>query len=45
LLWGFSFVDSCLTASGQQDDEDGQKESSSHGNWKKLTKILSVGRE
>ena len=43
LLWGFSFIYSCLTASGQQDDEDERKKSSSHGNWKRLTKILPVG--
>ena len=43
LLWGFSFVYSCLTACGQQDDEDERKKSSSHGNWKVLTKILPVG--
>ena len=45
LLWGFSFIDSCLTASGQLSDEDERKKSSSHGNWKRLSPILPVGRE
>jgi hypothetical protein len=43
LLWGFSFIYSCLTACGQQDDEDERKKSSSHGMSEGLAKILPVG--